>query len=108
MKDVVEKLIENGSNIDAVNQDGYSALLLAANNGKFIITYILFNFFFGHNNDFLSTKPGFERIVRLLIEKGVNINDVNQDGDPLIVLAAGKGNIISLLVLFGSIVSTNN
>lgn len=34
MKDLVEKLILNGANINSVNLDGYSALLLAANNGK--------------------------------------------------------------------------
>lgn len=29
----------------------------------------------------------------MLIEEGVNINDVNQDGDPIIVFAARKGKI---------------
>lgn len=33
----------------------------------------------------------------MLIERGVNINDVNQNGDPIIVFAARKGKIATRL-----------
>lgn len=36
---------------------------------------------------------GRTKVVRMLIDKGVNINDVNQDGDPILVFAAAKGKI---------------
>lgn len=34
---------------------------------------------------------GREHVVRMLIGRGVNVNDVNSDGDPILVFSAAKG-----------------
>lgn len=34
---------------------------------------------------------GRENVVRMLIGRGVNVNDVNSDGDPILVFSAAKG-----------------
>lgn len=52
---------------------------------------------------FISFYPfialGFERIVRLLFEKGANLNAVNRDNDSALICAAGLGNMNIVLLL---------
>lgn len=48
---------------------------------------------------FIHLSLGFERIVRLLFEKGANLNAVNKDNDSALICAAGLGNMNIVLLL---------
>lgn len=52
----------------------------------------------------------FESIVQLLIEKGANVNLVNENGDSALTLAAkkGSGNILWYLLKNGADIDTIN
>lgn len=63
---IVRMLIEKGANINAVDENANSALILAA-------------------------SLGFEPIVQVLIEKSANINARNNEGNSPLILAASKG-----------------
>lgn len=76
LESIAELLIENDANVNIVGQFGYTALELAAYHGhflKFILRIWRFSI------DFIYFI-GFERIVQTLIEKGAEINHVDDNG----------------------------
>ena len=78
---VVDILLKNGCPLDAVNQDGDSALMLASR--------------YGHLN-----------VVGNLIEKGCQIDAVNNDGDSAYVLASRNGHhiVVDILIAKGALI----
>lgn len=75
---MVELLLQNGADINAVNSNNNSALILALDTGRgnhfvnswnFLAKEALFIFF----------CLGYEEIAKLLIRKGADVNIVGQD-----------------------------
>lgn len=65
-ENIVQTLIEHGANINATNNDGESALLLAA-------------------------AKGSENMVKLLIENGADVNIINKKNESVLIVAINKG-----------------
>ncbi|MBO5235728.1 MAG: ankyrin repeat domain-containing protein [Spirochaetaceae bacterium] len=79
-KNMMEKLIEKGADINAISQDrGYSPVMDAVWKAN-------------------------DEIVEYLVNKGANLSYISRDGQPVLVLAVGTGNekICKLLVEHGA------
>lgn len=76
---LIEKLVDNGVDVNKINADGIWPLLLAC-------TY------------------GYEEVVKTLIKKGVDVNQANSDGYTALHEAAGMDyhNIVQLLIDAGA------
>jgi ankyrin repeat protein len=65
---IVEKILDEGIDVNITNKDGITPLITAV-------------------------KNGYTNIVKLLIEKGANVNVKDNNGDPIILLATSSNNI---------------
>lgn len=87
---IAELLIQNGANVNIVGKSNNTALTWAAYKGKDQLTI------FTHMNNhhlFIGASIGLDEIVRMLIEKGANVNAVNNLNNTALELAAINGNI---------------
>ena len=66
--DVVNALLAKGANVNATNEEGATALLLAAGDGPW-------------------------KTVELLIDKGADINVKDQEGSTALIIASEKGHL---------------
>ncbi|KAI1418854.1 ankyrin [Xylaria sp. FL1777] len=88
-----------------------NAMLSAAESGKIeIVEYILSWGQTPHYEHLLAaTKRGFEDMVELLLEYGVEVTNPIEDGDSAIVIAAGHGrNKILQLLIWNTILGVTN
>ncbi len=99
---IVEALIKAGVDVNAVNNDGLTALWVAARNGHTETVEALIragadvNAVNAVNNDgltalWLAARNGHTKIVEALIKAGVDVNAVNNDGNTALTLAAMNG-----------------
>lgn len=82
-------LIENGANINAVNSQNNTALIIAISKGnslKHVENFLGFTL----ENTMLSFSEFFD-IAELLIQKGIDVNTVIQDGFTCLIVAARRG-----------------
>ncbi|MCU4155160.1 ankyrin repeat domain-containing protein [Carboxylicivirga sp. A043] len=111
--DLVQKAIDSGVDIEARNENGYTALMLSGYNGHHHIIKLLLEHkpnidaVDGLNRTalmFASTGP-FEAAVEVLIKAGANVNaiDSHENWTP-VMFAAGEGQlgVIKLLVANGA------
>ena len=101
---VVNALIEKGADINLVNEFGNTALMLAAKEGRFEVVIELLkidgiklnqkNSSFENNTALmLAAEKGHLNVVQALIEKGADINLVNEFGNTALVHAAKNNHI---------------
>lgn len=109
----VDNLINQGADVNHINQEGRTALMLASFNGHFDIVNLLINK--GANINlvdnlgrsalmFASTGP-FKETVDILIKKGADINKTdNEEKFTALMFAASEGqaDIVSLLINAGA------
>lgn len=83
----VTNCLNNGVNVNSVNEEGYSALMLAS--------------FFHSKQD---NEQEYEEITRVLIKNGADVNYQNVDGHTAAMLAAVENhlNILKILVTEGN------
>jgi ankyrin repeat protein len=84
LKKVID-LLENGADVNAKNNDGYTALMTAS-------------------------REGHKEIVELLIKNGADVNVKNNDGGTALMYASSKGHkeIVELLIKNGADVNAKN
>lgn len=87
----VRLLIENGINLNRVNNVNNSALILAINGGNLQRNYwsILIWCF----SEIQFSSLGYDKIAELLIEKGADIDIVGNGGLTALSVAAGRGKL---------------
>lgn len=89
---IIELLIDNGANINAVNSDNYSALMLAMDPGIYgnpEIFGVEGNSNMSHLYPFLDTT----KVADLLIQRDADVNIVGKDGFTALILIAKTGKL---------------
>lgn len=85
---IVELLIQNGVNLNSINEYSDTAMHFAANNGNSISLFCL-----------PSTKSeifdflGYAKIISLLTQNGANYNAINKNGNTPLHLAANNSKV---------------
>jgi ankyrin repeat protein len=109
----VQKLLESGTNVNAVDQEGHTALMFAAFNGHSgIVSALIHGGAVVDRRDiqgqtallFASTGP-FSETVKILLDQGAkpNIIDSNEQFSPLMhAAAAGQMEVVRLLMEYGA------
>ncbi len=99
----VRNLVVRGANVDAAQQNGWTALMLAADGRYLSVVKFLLN----HGADvhrrsvayndvdalMLAAQAGDATICRLLLERGVNVNETDISGNTPLMLALGNSNL---------------
>ena len=95
----VKVLLERGANIDAVTQDGFTALVIASQCGRHVVVKALLER--GAKIDavtqdgstalMLASQNGHHDVVMSLLEKGANIEAANQVGGTALMVASQCG-----------------
>ena len=98
---VLEKLIERGANLEAVDNDKRNALFIASkcNDKPYIITYLIekgipvnYRDEFGNTAVIFAAQNNNVNIIKTLIEKGADIKTVNDMGTTALMSAVSDGN----------------
>jgi hypothetical protein len=103
----MQEMLESGASIDAKNEDGVTALHLAARNGHLEVVKLLlaanFNIEQTDNQEHTALLAAAHyrqpAIVRYLIEHGANVRQANTSGRTALHLAAFRGDIEILELL---------
>lgn len=87
-------LIEKGADINVVGSHNNTALAAAASVGRkvYFIDSSL-NLFYSIFHLFSLLFTGFEKLALILIEKGANVNAVDENDMPVLTFAAIKGKL---------------
>lgn len=88
---MIELLIQNGADINAVNDLNNSALILALDTDRgnhLKITAQHSKWFFKR---VILSCSGYKEAAKLLIRKGADVNIVGQDGNTALIVALNKG-----------------
>ncbi|KAK3747914.1 hypothetical protein QZH41_000188 [Actinostola sp. cb2023] len=114
----LRQLIDAGADINVTNNDGYTALMLAAENGKDEVVRTLIDAGadvnvtnkYGNTALVLAAINGKEEVARVLIVAGADVNVTDNDGDTALVLAAinGKEEVARVLIVAGADVNVTN
>lgn len=92
----VQRLLTAGANLNATDENGNSALLLAAGKGNLY----KFKVKWGEKHTKLHRKKlansGSESLVKLLIENGADINAVDKENNTALIIAINNGKIIQM------------
>ncbi len=97
--EIIEYLLDNGADINAKNNYGWTALIWASRNGhKDIVKLLLDNnadINVQHNNGFKAliwaSVNGYEDIVKLLLDNSANINAKDKNGYTALIWASVNG-----------------
>jgi ankyrin repeat protein len=107
---IVDFLIDNGADIHICNNDGWNALTGAFFKSRTDIVNLLTEkgAHFGRKYSEAALLSAFEHgyydLVRKLVEDGTNVNILDGNGDPLLILAIRRGDrdIVDLLLTYGA------
>lgn len=96
---MVESLIQNGANVNIAGRFGEAAIIKAAVKGMQLLIigrWTLFNAMRSQSSInfhllFISLSVGNEKIVQMLIRKGANVDDMDEDRSTALLHAASKG-----------------
>ncbi len=102
--DIAVILSNSGININHKNNDGQTALMIAAKQGNLFIVKELLNRgakintvdTSGNNELFYATQGGYNGIVDLLLDESSNPNISNNNGNTPLMIASGTSNIYIL------------
>jgi ankyrin repeat protein len=113
---VVNLLLERGAAIAAINHAGCTALMIAANSRMLAVVSLFIEF--GESIEAVSNVnyadlllsaagAGHVKVVRLLLDSGVNINAANISGNTALICAVKAGHVamVSLLIDHGAAVN---
>ncbi|XP_059176271.1 ankyrin repeat domain-containing protein 50-like [Physella acuta] len=115
----LEMLIKKGSDIKAVDNNGWNALMLASSEGQEKCVEVLINSGIdieavdnnGLNSLMLASSEGHDKVVELLIQSGCDINVVENKGWNALMLASQNGHktTVDLLIKSGcDVMALNN
>jgi ankyrin repeat protein len=115
---ILKRLLKTGSHVDAEDKDGYTALLLAVENGHETMANLLIDEGADVNTSHgdlgkplaLASLHGFVEVARLLIDKGANVNSMGFLGMRALHYASLNGHeaIVRLLIDKGADVNSMN
>jgi ankyrin repeat protein len=102
--EIVKLLLDKGADINAKSGDGYTALILASAYGHAKSGYIILN-----KNIFASPNR-YTEIVKLLLDKGADINERDSDNATALLRASQNGlmEVVKLLLNKGADVNVRN
>ncbi|XP_063912691.1 ankyrin-3-like [Zophobas morio] len=115
---IINLLIQKGVDVNAQNKYGTTALQLACKNGVYGNTEILLEYdasikITDENNQSalhyaLESEADNQCVIKLLIEKGIDINTRSENGTTALQLACKKGvyDLVDMLLEFGASVNT--
>jgi ankyrin repeat protein len=102
--DAAKTLVAHKANVNARNQYGESALMMAAIRGhRSVVEYLL-----GSGAEvnppgwtplMFAAVKGHDEIARMLLDKGANVNASSENGTTALMLAAKEGNLDTVLLL---------
>ncbi len=115
-KDIVQVLLVKKADVNSINNDGHTALILAAESGHYEAVQLLL----AHNADvneadkfgytalIVASTHGHKDIVKLLIARGADVNASSKVGNTALIRAAKNGNteIVKLLIHYGAFIDT--
>lgn len=115
----VEKALDNGADVSARNDDGRTALILAARNASPEVVQALIEAGADVNAGTTASKKtavmgaarkGHTEIVRILTEAGADVDSRDQNGRTALMVASKQGyhEIMTLLIDNGATVDTND
>lgn len=110
---IVQRLIRAGADVDHVDDNGLTALMLAAHLGHVDIAAILLDAGATPNPDpahgklsalLLAAESGRDAVIKLLVERGAQIDHVHDDGATALTAASAAGNesTVALLIALGA------
>lgn len=104
---IIRKLLSSGADVNAIDQSGDTALLMAVRRNDFELTRILLeaganreiNDRFGQTPLILAARKGNSQIASLLLDSGANINQKDVNGQSALVAAirSGRKTIVPML-----------
>ena len=119
--DRLETLVKKGTNImDTTTEDGETALMLACNAGQGEVMLMLVDMGYDVNMEYLDSlvqktlykavSNGYVNSVKVLLDKGADVNAKNNDGWTALMCASEKGyaKIVSMLLKNGADVNAKN
>uniref|UniRef100_A0A8B9PM47 K Homology domain-containing protein n=1 Tax=Apteryx owenii TaxID=8824 RepID=A0A8B9PM47_APTOW len=104
--DIVKVLLKAGANIEDHNENGHTPLMEAASAGHVEVARVLLEYGAGintHSNEFKEsalTLACYKELAALLIERGANLEEVNDEGYTPLMEAAREGHeeMVALLL----------
>ena len=113
----VELFIAAGMDLNAQDNDGYTALMLAAEGGYVEMVRLLVEHgvdvnaqYYGYTALMLAAEGGHVEVARFLVEHGADVNAPNEYGDTALMWAARQGHVevARFLVEHGADVNAQN
>ena len=110
---IVQRLIRAGADVNHVDDNGLTALMLAAHLGHVGIAGILLDAGATLNPDpahgklsalLLAAESGRDEVIKLLVERGAQIDYIHDDGATALTVASAAGNAstVALLIRLGA------
>ena len=98
--DVVKKLLNQGANINIIDNYGITALMNASYWGRSYVVRLLLNRgtdinivdIYGQTALMFAARYGRSHVVRLLLNRGADINIINKHGQSALMCAYKRGN----------------
>jgi len=100
-KSVVKYLVEHGADVNQVNRNGNTPLLVSSENGHLqVVQYLIehgADVNRGNNNGvtplWMSSQNGHLPVVQYLIEHGADVNQVDRNGDTPLLVSSQEGHL---------------
>ena len=108
-REVVQRLLEKGADVNQANKGGATPLMLASRNGGLEVVSLLLDSganveqqkeYSGDTALILAAREGHLEVVQLLLGRGANVNQANKSGAKPLLVASEKGHteVVELLL----------